>query len=168
VTFTATASGSSAVSVAWATASETNSARFEVERSLDGRAFALIGSVGAAGNSTGLHPYRLTDAALPLAAQVCYYRLRQVDLDGRASYSPVRVVELTQRIALFPNPAHGGATLRGVAPTQLVQVYNVVGRLVFTATADGIGTAQLVLPVGLPSGLYAVRAGQQTLSLVVE
>jgi hypothetical protein len=168
VTFTATASGSSAVNLAWATASETNSARFEVERSLDGRVFSLIGSMVAAGNSTGLHPYRLTDAALPVEAYVYYYRLRQVDLDGRVSYSPVRIIELTQRIVLFPNPAHGGATLRGVAPTQLVQVYNVVGRLVFTATADGTGIAQLVLPVGLPSGLYAVRAGQQTLSLVVE
>ncbi|WP_046242303.1 hypothetical protein [Hymenobacter terrenus] len=54
-TFTATAEGTQAVRLAWATASETNSARFEVERSLDGARFDRSGAVAAAGNSSSAH-----------------------------------------------------------------------------------------------------------------
>lgn len=56
--FTATATGPpAAVRLAWATASETNSARFEVERGLDGRSFAKIGTVAAAGSSGSPRQY---------------------------------------------------------------------------------------------------------------
>ena len=169
-TFTATAEGSAAVRLAWATASEKNSAWFEVERSLDGASFARIGTVAAAGTTATAHAYGLTDAALPAGASVLYYRLRQVDLDGTFSYSPVRVVALsTGWLALFPNPAHGGAaTLTGVAAGQAVQVLDAVGRLVLSATADASGTAALALPAGLPGGVYVVRAGAQALRLTVE
>ena len=60
--FTATAAGPAAVRLAWATASERNSAVFEVERSLDGRGFGRIGSVAAAGSSSAPRRYELLDA----------------------------------------------------------------------------------------------------------
>jgi hypothetical protein len=167
--FAATAESSTAVRLAWATASEKNSRAFEVERSADGVAFARIGTVAAAGTTATAHSYGLLDAALPTGTSALYYRLRQVDLDGTASYSPVRMVALgTGGVVLFPNPAHGAATLTGVAAGQAVQVLNAVGRLVATATADASGTAALALPAGLPGGVYVVRAGAQALRLTVE
>ncbi|MGI4875566.1 MAG: FG-GAP-like repeat-containing protein [Janthinobacterium lividum] len=169
-TFTATAEGTAAVRLAWATASELNSAYFEAERSLDGIAFGRIGQVPAAGSSATAHTYTLPDAALPAGASLLYYRLRQVDLDGTFTYSAVRVVPLTNRagLVLFPNPTTRAATLTGTAPGTAVQVFDALGRLVTTATADATGTAALVLPPGLASGVYTVRAGASALRLTVE
>jgi len=166
--FTATASGPTAVAVHWTTASEVNSARFEVQRSADGIAWVALGSV-ATGSSTG-RAYAYLDGAAPVG--LSYYRLRQVDLDGTAAYSPVRTVTLAGAavgLSLYPNPAYGGAaTLLGAQPGAAVTVLDALGRLVASATADAAGTAALALPAGLPTGVYVVRAGQQALRLTVE
>ncbi|MGI4870227.1 MAG: FG-GAP-like repeat-containing protein [Janthinobacterium lividum] len=169
--FTAQAQGSAAVQLAWTTASETNSARFEVERSADGVSFGNIGQVAAAGTSLTARTYGLLDASLSAGATTLYYRLRQVDQDGTAAYSPVRSVALSGAAAglsLYPNPARTGATLTGAAPGTLVRVLDALGRVVATAAADAAGTAQLRLPAGLAPGVYAVQAGAHTAQLVVE
>jgi hypothetical protein len=173
--FTATPASPAAVRLAWATASEKNSARFEVERSLDGETFAPIGTVVAAGSSSSApRTYTLDDARLPAGAATLYYRLKQVDADGTFSYSPVRVVALTGAAAkaglvLYPNPTHGGAaTLMSAQPSAVVTVYDALGRPVMTATADAAGTAALGLPAGLTAGVYVVRVGTRAVRLVVE
>ena len=82
----------------------------------------------------------------------------------------MRVVQLTGKagLALFPNPAHGvAATLTGTEAGALVRVLDALGRVVAVATADAGGTATLVLPAGLASGVYLVRAGVKTLRLAV-
>ena len=72
-------------------------------------------------------------------------------------------------LALFPNPTHGGAaTLTGAAPGTTVTVFDALGRRVLSAPADAAGTAQLVLPAGLPTGVYVVRTGNKALRLTVE
>ncbi|MGI4875559.1 MAG: glycine-rich protein [Janthinobacterium lividum] len=167
VAFTATASGPATVALAWATASETNSARFEVQRSADGVAWATLGTVAAAGSSLSLHTYGYLDAAAP--AGLGYYRLRQVDQDGTSAYSPVRVVTLGggASLALYPNPAPGGAALlTGAVPGQAVRVLDALGRVVATATADAGGTA--LVGAGLAPGVYTVRSEAATVRLAVE
>lgn len=165
--FAATAEGAAAVRLTWATASENNSRSFEVERSADGVRFARIGTVAAAGTTAAAHAYALHDAALPTGAATLYYRLRQVDLNGAAAYSPVRSVALAVGLSLYPNPALGGAaTLAGVVPGAAVQVLDGLGRTVATATADGTGTARVA--AGLAPGVYVVRAGSAALRLTVE
>ena len=153
----------------WHTASEVSSASFEVERSFDGAAFTTLGSVAARGTSTAATAYAYRDAALPTGATQLYYRLRQMDLNGTATYSPVRSVALAKAggLALFPNPAHTAATLTGASPSSTVQLLDALGRVVATATTDAAGTATLSLPTGLPSGVYVVRAGAQALRLLV-
>ncbi|MDO7847312.1 T9SS type A sorting domain-containing protein [Hymenobacter sp. M29] len=69
-------------------------------------------------------------------------------------------------LALFPNPApRGTATLRGAAPGAPVQVFDALGRVAATTTADALGTAALA---GLAPGLYVVRAGAGSLRLAVD
>ena len=168
--FTAEAQGADA-RLRWATASEQNNDRFEVEASADGRAFRRIGQVPGAGSSAQPREYQLLDPAIArYAASPVYYRLRQVDADGTFSYSPVRTVAVKGKVelALFPNPTTGAATLTGVAPGTLVTVFDAVGRLVLAAPADASGTAALVLPVGHATGVYLVRAGSKTLRMAVE
>ncbi len=91
----------------WATASEQNSARFEVERSSEGTLFDAIGGLPAAVNSLKERPYEFSDEQpLPGAN---YYRLRMVDADGSFSYSPIRQVHVRFKEdpwQIFPSPAH--------------------------------------------------------------
>ncbi len=159
--FTAAQQGR-AVGLRWATASEKNSARFEVERSPDGRAFRKIGEVAAAGSSTAPRPYAFADASLPAGTATLYYRLRQVDLDGTASYSPVRVVPVPALAApaLHPSPTTGTTTLAGAAPGAAVQVQDAVGRTVATAVAGADGRVQIDRVTGQATGLYVVRVAQ--------
>ncbi|MGI4887057.1 MAG: DUF4394 domain-containing protein [Janthinobacterium lividum] len=169
--FTAVAEGPAAVRLAWATASEKNSAYFAVERSPDGAHFAAVGQVPAAGNSSAARQYAFTDGALPAGAAQLYYRLRQVDEDGAVAYSPVRAVALAGRAAppgLYPNPAVASTTLVGAPAGAAVQVLDALGRALATATADATGRAELPLPAGLARGVYVVRAGPQALRLLVK
>ena len=169
--FTATAVGPAAVRLAWATASERNSLAFDVERSLNGKSFAAIGTAAAAGSSSASRTYAFVDAQLPAGAALLYYRLRLVDADGTFAYSPVRAVTVTgplgKGLTLVPNPARA-TTLGGAAAGAPVRVYDAVGRLVLTATADAAGTASLALPAHLPTGVYVVRSGARAGRLVVE
>ncbi|KUG09105.1 Ig-like domain-containing protein [Solirubrum puertoriconensis] len=170
-TFTAVAESAGAVRLRWSTAQEKNSAFFAVERSLDGRSFASVGTVPAAGSSTGLLAYAYVDDQLPIAG-LLYYRLRQVDQDSRTAYSPVQAVRLSAstraKLQVLPNPARSRATLTGAAPGAPVQVYDATGRLVLTTTADESGTAQLQFSGGRPAGVYLVRSGAQVNRYILE
>ncbi|RZK87316.1 MAG: T9SS type A sorting domain-containing protein, partial [Hymenobacter sp.] len=154
----------------WTTASEKNNDHFDVEASADGRTFQRIGQVAGHGTTTQAHDYQLVDPAIAhYAASPVYYRLRQVDLNGTATYSPVRAVAVGQSaLALFPNPTTGATTLLGAAPRAAVTVFDALGRLVLSATADAVGTAPLALPEGLAVGVYLVRTGTTALRLTVE
>ena len=106
------------VALNWTTANEQNSASFEVQRGTDGLQFKSIGQVAAAGNSYSLKAYQYFDAA---PAALSYYRLKQVDLDGRTTYGPVAVVRLAgaapvQPLTIYPNPVADQATLQWEAP----------------------------------------------------
>lgn len=169
--FTATPEGPEAVHLVWATASEKNSARFEVERSLDGRTFAAIGAVAAAGTSSAPRRYELLDTNPPAHQATLYYRLKPVDADGTFSYSAVRPVARrpdASSLALFPTPATGLTTLSGAAPGAVVRMFDLQGRQVLAATADAAGAAALPLPAGLASGLYLVRTGPAAVRLTVQ
>ena len=75
------------VDLIWATASEINNDQFIIERSTDGKLFEEILKVKGAGNSTELNEYTTTDF-YPVNG-ISYYRLRQVDFDGKSSYSDI-------------------------------------------------------------------------------
>lgn len=171
--FTATAQAS-AVALLWHTASEVNSDRFEIERSTDGTVFGKLAAVAAQGTATAAHAYAYRDAALPAGATTLYYRLRQVDLDGTYTFSPVRSVRVVDSrasislLALFPNPTRAGAALTGAPAGVAVQVLDALGRSVYATATAADGSATLALPAGLPGGVYIVRAGTQTARLTVE
>ncbi|MBF9223637.1 T9SS type A sorting domain-containing protein [Hymenobacter ruricola] len=170
--FTATAKAPN-VQLNWRTASEKNSACFEVERSLNGQQFDRIGSVAGQGSKTSPTDYAYLDSQAPKTSTSpapIYYRLRQIDLDGTAIYSPVQAVTLSGKplLTLYPNPAHGTVTMGGISAGAPVEFFDALGRLVAAAPADAAGTAQQALPAGLAAGVYVVRSGPSTLRLLVE
>jgi hypothetical protein len=127
-----------AVALTWHTASETNNTGFEVQRRSDGPWEALT-FVEGAGTTAEAQTYRFRDAAPPFADSLVY-RLKQIDTDGSAAFSPEVVVRRgpgaeVQLAAPFPNPTRQQATVRYVVPEGSAQpvrltVYNVLGQRV--------------------------------------
>jgi hypothetical protein len=166
------------VACAWATASEQHNDHFVIERSLDGASFTALGTVAGHGTSAAAHAYTFVDAQ-PVAG-VAYYRLRQVDTDGTATFSPLAVVsggELSPALALtaVPNPSTGQFTLLADFPasTQLRgTVVNMLGQSVLTLNElVPAGAARLPLDLSAqPAGMYLVQllgpAGSTTLRLL--
>jgi hypothetical protein len=80
----------SAVEVQWSTATELNNKYYSIERSSDAKSFEKIGEISVYGNSQTIRNYTFMDEK-PLNS-VNYYRLRQVDLDGKETvYKTVSV-----------------------------------------------------------------------------
>lgn len=74
----------------WSTSLELNSERFIIQRSLDGIVYEDIGRVDAAGLSNQETPYHFMD--IGINDEKAYYRLKQVDDDGTASYSQTTII----------------------------------------------------------------------------
>jgi len=164
--FTASATGQSAL-LKWTTASEVNNDYFDVERSLDGSGFAKIGRLAGQGSKVTATDYALTDASAASFAKdgLVYYRLRQVDLDGTATFSAVRSVSFAAaagKLAVYPNPVPASAQptldLRALPLGSSYQavVLDLTGRLVRSATVSG-GLAQPLDLGALASGTYLLR-----------
>jgi hypothetical protein len=77
----------------WATASELNNSHFDIERSDDGINFIKIDQVKGAGNSTSVINYAYADKNL--SSDIKYYRLKQVDFDGKETISSIKAVSFT-------------------------------------------------------------------------
>lgn len=106
ISFTAEVQNNSTVVTKWETATEINSDYFIVERSADGEIFMPVGSINAAGNSNTIQHYSLTDFHPFL--NVSYYRLKQFDINGHATYSNTVAVFVGQpgnlSVNIYPNP----------------------------------------------------------------
>lgn len=99
------------VQVTWATGKEWNNAHFEIERSADGlKTWKTLGAVQGRGWSDIKSDYRFDDQYPLLIGGLLYYRIRQVDFDGRFTYSrtvSVRVPSLIETKGtwiIYPNP----------------------------------------------------------------
>jgi hypothetical protein len=160
----------------WATAAEGHSLAFSLESQADtGSAWHEVTRVAAAGNSPTPLSYAYLDAR-PLAG-TRYYRLRQLDQDGREAYSPVVAVHAAEVSAFtaYPTPATGLVHLQGplgAGATAQVRLLDATGRCVARATGPtGQGTFDWPL-AGVPAGWYVVEwdgaTGLHHLRLVVE
>jgi Repeat of unknown function (DUF5650)/Secretion system C-terminal sorting domain len=91
----------------WKTENETNTDRFNIERSTDGRMYAAVGSVNAL-NNNGINSYGFTDPSVTaLGVPIVYYRLQKKDLDGKITYSKIIVLLVDDKknmVLLYPNP----------------------------------------------------------------
>jgi hypothetical protein len=169
--FTAVPQGK-AVAVDWTTATELNNAGFEVQRSTNGLNFTTLAKITGAGNSQTANVYHYLDAT-PLAT-LAYYRLQQIDLDGKSVYSPVVAVQGTSRalatLSVYPNPTAERATLEwdasAASPVQW-RLTNSLGQLVHTETLAaqaGHNTQAIDLqPYAAGSYVLTVEAAGQVL-----
>ncbi len=95
------------VNITWATSMEINSKYFDVERSIDGNVFTTVATLPGNGTTSLVHNYSITDEIKGVVSSVVYYRLKQVDLDGKKNYSPINAVRLKKQdrqLIVSPNP----------------------------------------------------------------
>ena len=151
--------GEEEILLRWGVASQTNNLGWEVYRSVDGEDFERVGDlVPGAGTTDEFRTYEFVDADPP-AADIAYYYLRQIDLNGAASRSETievlfatgleeQAVPLTSSLQQnYPNPFNPGTTVRfDLAEGSFVtlRIYDGLGQLVRTLTE-----------ASLPAGSYS-------------
>lgn len=148
------------VTLNWLTFSEENNAYFEIEKSLDGRTFAVIGMVNGAINSFDQTDYDFIDQQ-PYEG-MNYYRLKQVDLDGDFTYSSTLTVAIEHTKAqLFPNPVQRFLTIKmETTANTVLEVYNLQGQLMQTSWLNDETTQEVELSA-LQAGVYLVRLSDE-------
>jgi hypothetical protein len=110
ISFQANCANNKTVDVTWSTATEHNSYYFRVDKSRDGIQWDVLGTIGAAGHSTNVIDYALTDI-FP-APGINYYRLTQYDVNGSYEMFDIYVAVCKDQqsgtvLSVFPNPSLG-------------------------------------------------------------
>jgi hypothetical protein len=126
----------------WITASEDNTEKFIVEKSLDVNNWFYVGEKPAAGNSSARLTYELFDN-FPVTGDN-YYRLKIIDKDGTFKYShiiniPIANSNVNGIVGIYPNPTSSDIVLViSSASTQnaSVKVYDVLGKLIKAVGID--------------------------------
>ena len=89
----------------WETASESDNDYFEIQKSMNGKEFSILGTVEGSGNSNKKVSYSFTDK--DLSSGLTYYRLKQMDFDGTMTLSNVillNAVVNSEGFKIYPNP----------------------------------------------------------------
>lgn len=130
----------------WTTSSEINNDRFEIERSEDGIHFTTIGSLAGAGNSASPINYSYPDRGYQTS--LTYYKIRQIDYNGKFYESPVVIVSSGSKFTLtcYPNPYTSETTLlvKSDEERAIIKITSVLGvaleeRIIETNTEVNLG-----------------------------
>ena len=163
------------VSLDWATVTEINNEKFEIERSNDGNNFEVISMIPGAGNSNNLLNYHQLDSKPNNGKN--YYRLKQTDYDGKFEYSTIREVFIIQKfveleiLAIVINENATQVILSGsLADDFSYKLYNVSGKEVYMS--NNIHNNSITLsPEFLSQGIYILKIinsnQQKTVKLVI-
>lgn len=161
------------VDLAWSTASEVNNDYMEVQRSTDGMSYIAVGVVKGANNPRGAD-YTYTDDHALIDGVRYYYRLKQVDFDGRSETHKVVSVMLKCPLSelgmkIYPNPAiyNTSLTITGANNPGVSQVKmtNASGEVVRTFSVETDVVKEIDL-TGLPAGIYQLQSSDLAAPLV--
>lgn len=140
----------------WQTANEQNNAYFAIERSNgSNNNFKVVGRVNSKGDLYKPQQYSFEDFNPSNGGN--YYRLKQVDADGKSSYSKVAFVDFSKpfTIKLYPNPVKDILTLEGLSTNANISIISLQGSVLAKTTA---GSKTYTWDIKqLPAGTYYVR-----------
>ncbi|MDP4283457.1 MAG: T9SS type A sorting domain-containing protein [Bacteroidota bacterium] len=159
VYFNAVQQGSSAL-LQWATSEEINNSYFEVERSNDGITFSPIQKIDATNsNSNQLTKYSAIDYT-PLPGNN-FYRLEQVDIDGKVSYSSIVELSFSESTTLkvYPNPAtQNKITVHySLGSLKTIAVYSLENKLMLMHNLNNVSGYQQLDISTLAKGVYIIK-----------
>jgi alpha-amylase len=148
----------------WNTGSEINNKGFNIEKSVDGVHFINIGFVKATANPLTTNSYEFTDQSV--YNKIVYYRLQQVDLDGKINYSNILSFNFSEAntfIQIYPNLISNNAPLEIYKTSRLnsnsilnVRIINSLGNVIqkINGSFDLVKASCRNALNGQPSGLY--------------
>ncbi len=148
----------------WITTSEQNNSHFEIYRSTDRQNFTFLGDVKGNGTSDRVLNYLFIDQLIP--AGTSYYKLRQVDIDGKyKEYGPVVIHSDLQKadditLSVKENSIELGITASG--PKAEIIIRNVSGQKIISTSANlNKGINQVNIPFQQNPGLYILSVKQE-------
>lgn len=151
--------------IKWITASESNSDKFVVKRSRDGKNWEIIGELNAAGNSNQVLHYDISD---PFPTQgINYYILEQHDFNGGIkSYNPISSncqTSFENSLSVYPNPTSNGFKVEinqfDNSEIGSIQLFDISGKLIETTNIQiESGTNEYLLETNqLAPGTYILN-----------
>ncbi|GLU54910.1 hypothetical protein Dfri01_43710 [Dyadobacter frigoris] len=147
----------------WKTTSETNNKGFEIEKSKDARNFETIGFIDGNGDSNAANDYNFLDKN-PYA--VSYYRLKQIDYDGKFEYSrTIYVKKNNTKLSFYPNPAKDQLLVLGLEKEENVTMHNLEGRIILN---QKLQPSQSINTRNFSNGLYVIKIGEETRKVVIQ
>ncbi len=113
----------------WLTSVEQNNKGFEIQKSVgtgsDFKTISFVGTRAKDGNSNTDIRYSFEDADVK-AGTMHYYRLKQVDFDGKFTFSAIKSIKpgsIESNLSVYPNPNQGSFTLTTGASSGKVNVF---------------------------------------------
>lgn len=147
----------------WAISTQINNDFFTMERSMDGLNFEQAGIIDGAGNTSSTINYTFTDDK-PLK-DITYYRLKQIDFDGKFQYSNIITVNTnnySKMVSIYPNPAKNTLNLSYTANAQqlvTINVYTTFGKHIYTISFVS-EKGNIIKPIdisNIESGIYQLE-----------
>jgi len=164
LTFTAEKENNKTVELKWSTANEQAGRKYYIEVSLNGQDFAITGSVPSDASSN-VASYTYDYAIPPTATGKVYFRLREVEVDGTATWSDVRTVNLDGNgsysvFSIYPNPPSDfiNLTIPGDVVDWQVDIVAADGALVQRGYYRNSNAPKINFVRRLAAGTYFVRA----------
>ena len=139
----------------WATTEESNSDRFEIEHSLNGKDWGRIGTVASHGESRTLKNYNFADAQPANGNNL--YRLKMVDKDETYAYSRIQSLKFDgvgADLSIYPNPVADQLFVRDFSQVTQVVINDLNGRAVHQSGSSADGAISVK---NLSAGMYIVR-----------
>ena len=172
ISFTGKEQNNGSVLLEWATAMEQNTDRFEIEASTDGTQFSKVSSVDAKGNSLAESKYQFTYNRKTGAST--FFRLKQIDKDGHAEYSPVILVKTNANnlfITVSPNPVRNKIIIASDDNAITgVHIFSASGTLVKSIRNNNSNSLSVDMS-HLPKGTYYLQiesAGTTTKKMIIK
>lgn len=162
ISFNVVAICPTSVMLNWATSSEVNNDYYCLERSIDGTTWECFEQINGQGHSFDIHYYSIMDNH-PFPG-TSYYRLKQIDFDGKFTYSEIRTTNFNTCnipvLHIYPNPVYDQLNLSG-SEIELfeIRIYNTLGKLVYLQiNPDKLKNATLSIDLSfMPVGDYFIQ-----------
>ncbi len=145
-----------AAKLTWASANESGIANYTIQKSADATSFTDIGVIVATNNTAATTNYSFIDVAFTTTS---YYRLKIVTADGTISYSNILVVKngTQPKLSTYPNPVTNTLTISGLKGGEVLNMYDVSGKLLLTKNIP-FNTATFSVNVSqLTVGMYYIK-----------
>ena len=151
----------------WTTANEVNNKGFQVERRQAATdtwdAIGFVAANNKASNYQFLDDHRrdAINRVSTATATTEYYRLRQIDNDGKETLSKVVSIQAkgNNKLSVYPNPVSNTLTIETEVNGDY-QIFNLLGQVVLRGQTSPVGVAGLDVSA-LPKGSYILKMGNE-------